>query len=153
MVPSYYDRCLLAAVTPNRYAYESVTFKDGLTIPKGALVGFVSIHNQIDPEIAPDPDAFDPMRSYRKRYSSPDERDKHLAGQTSKENFSFGYGQQACPGRNYAVNVIKLVLSQMLVDYEFKYVAGNTKPTKYHLLEFIIPDPTAKVMMRKRRAA
>ncbi|KAJ8130147.1 hypothetical protein O1611_g3484 [Lasiodiplodia mahajangana] len=141
------------SITPNRYAYESVTFKDGLTIPKGALVGFVAIHNQIDPEIAPNPEVFDPLRSYRRRHSSPDERDKHLAGQPSKENFAFGYGSQACPGRNYAIAVIKMVLSRMLVDYEFKFVEGHTKPTKYHLMEFIIPDPTAKLLMRKRKAA
>ncbi|KAI0401916.1 cytochrome P450 [Xylaria palmicola] len=140
------------SITPNRYAYESVTFKDGLTIPKGALVGFVAIHNQIDPEIAPNPEIFDPMRSYRKRHSSPEEKDKHLAGQPSKENFAFGFGGQACPGRNYAVAVLKMVLSRLIVDYEFKFVEGRTKPTKYHLMEFIIPDPTAKLMMRKRRA-
>ncbi|KAI3318950.1 cytochrome P450 [Xylariaceae sp. AK1471] len=139
------------SITPNRYAYESVTFKDGLTIPKGALVGFVSIHNQIDPEIAPDPEVFDPMRSYRKRHSSAEEKEKHLAGLPSIENFAFGYGSQACPGRLYAVGVLKMVLSRILVDYEFRFVEGNTKPTKYHLLEFIIPDPTAKLMMRKRK--
>ncbi|KAI0458270.1 cytochrome P450 [Xylaria acuta] len=139
------------SITPNRYAYESVTFKDGLTIPKGALVGFVAIHNQIDPEIAPDPQVFDPMRSYRKRHSSPEEKDKHLAGQPSKENFAFGYGAQACPGRNYAVSVLKMVLSRILVDYEIKSIDGHKSPTKYHLMEFIIPDPTAKLMMRKRK--
>ncbi|GAW26838.1 putative cytochrome P450 [Rosellinia necatrix] len=141
------------SITPNRYAYENVTFKDGLTIPKGALVGFVAIHNQIDPEIAPNPEKFDPMRSFVRRHSSPEEKDKHLAGQPSKENFAFGYGGQACPGRNYAVAVLKMVLSRILVDYEFKFVAGHTKPTKYHLMEFIIPDPTAKLMMRKRKSA
>lgn len=93
------------------------------------------------------------MRSYRRRHASPDEKDKHLAGQPSKENFAFGYGSQACPGRNYAVAVLKMVLARILLDYEVKFVEGHTKPTKYHLMEFIIPDPTAKLMIRKRKAA
>ncbi|KAI0418906.1 cytochrome P450 [Xylaria grammica] len=139
------------SITPNRYAYEDVTFKDGLTIPKGALVGFVAVHNQIDPEIAPNPEVFDPTRCLRKRHSAPEEKDKHLAGQPSKENFAFGFGSQACPGRNYAVAVLKMVLSRMLTDYEFKFKPGDAKPKKYHLMEFIIPDPTATLMMRKRK--
>ncbi|KAI0196452.1 cytochrome P450 [Astrocystis sublimbata] len=141
------------SITPNRYAYQDVTFKDGLTVPKGALIGFVAVHNQIDPEIAPNPEVFDPMRSYRRRMVNAEERQKYMAGQPSKENFAFGYGAQACPGRNYAVAVLKMVLSRIIMDYEFKFPEGQTGPTKYHLMEFIIPDPRARLMMRKRKTA
>lgn len=127
--------------------------KDGLQIPKGALLGWVSIHNQIDPAITPRPDAFDPLRSYRKRQASVAEAAKHLAGQPSLENLSFGFGSQACPGRNIAVSVLKMVVSRLLADYEFRFGDHQAKPSNIHLLEFIIPDPKAKLMMRRRKAA
>jgi cytochrome P450 len=116
------------------------------------LIGWVGIHNQIDPEITPDPELFDPMRSYRKRRSSPDEESNHLAGQPSRDNLSFGFGSQACPGRHIAVSIVKMVVSRLLVDYEFKFAEGKEKPSSVHLLEFIFPDPAAKLMMRKRKA-
>lgn len=131
---------------------EDFTFKDGLHIPKGALLGWVSIHNQIDPKIAPDPDRFDPLRSYRKRQVSAEENAKHLAGQPSMENLTFGFGSQACPGRNIAITVLKMILSRILRDYEFKFGEGQARPKNIYLLEFIIPDPKAKLMVRKRRA-
>ncbi|KAH6645042.1 cytochrome P450 [Truncatella angustata] len=140
------------SITPNRYATESFTFSDGLHVPKGALIGWVGIHNQIDPDITPDPKHFDPTRSYRKRHSSLDEETKHLAGQPSRENLSFGYGSQACPGRHIAVSVVKMVVSRLLLDYEFKSSGEKDKPKSIHLLEFIFPDPAAKLMMRKRQA-
>lgn len=142
---------LLRVVTPNRFATESFTFKDGLHIPKGSLLGWISIHNQIDPEVTPEPEVFDPMRCYRKRYSSPDEESKHLAGQPALDSLTFGFGSQACPGRYIAVNVIKMVVSRLLVDYEFKYAEGKAKPRSIHLLEFIFPDPASTLMMRKRQ--
>ncbi|PVH92541.1 putative cytochrome P450 [Periconia macrospinosa] len=138
------------SITPNRYAVEDFTFKDGLHIPKGALLGWVSIHNQVDPAIAPNPDRFDPMRSYRKRQVSAEEASKHLAGQPSLENLSFGYGSQACPGRNFAVSMLKMVVSRLLRDFEFKFDEHQTKPSNIHILEFIIPDPGAKLMMRRK---
>nr|A0A1B4XBJ9.1 RecName: Full=Cytochrome P450 monooxygenase sdnB; AltName: Full=Sordarin/hypoxysordarin biosynthesis cluster protein B [Sordaria araneosa]BAV32146.1 cytochrome P450 monooxygenase [Sordaria araneosa] len=141
------------SITPNRYAVEDFTFKDGLHIPKGALLGWVSIHNQIDPKIAPDPDTFDPLRSYRKRQVSAEENAKHLAGQPSLENLTFGYGSQACPGRNIAITVLKMILSRILRDYEFKFGDGQARPQNIYLLEFIIPDPKAKLMVRKREAS
>lgn len=127
--------------------------KDGLQIPKGALLGWVSIHNQIDPKITPRPEQFDPMRSYRKRQASAVEASKHQAGQPSLENLSFGFGSQACPGRNIAVSVLKMVVSRLLADYEFKFGEHQAKPSNIHLLEFIIPDPKAKLMMRKMKSA
>ncbi|KAK8007934.1 hypothetical protein PG989_001924 [Apiospora arundinis] len=141
------------SITPNRYALEDFTMKDGLQIPKGALLGWVSIHNQIDPKITPRPEQFDPMRSYRKRQASAVEASKHQAGQPSLENLSFGFGSQACPGRNIAVSVLKMVVSRLLADYEFKFGEHQAKPSNIHLLEFIIPDPKAKLMMRKKKSA
>lgn len=131
---------------------EDITFKDGLKIPKGALLGWVSIHNQIDPDVAPEPERFDPMRSYRKRQASALDQSRHLAGQPSLENLTFGYGSQACPGRNIAVSILKMVVARLLHDYEFKFAEGQTKPKNIFLLEFIIPNPRAKLMMRKRVA-
>lgn len=130
---------------------EDITFKDGLRVPKGALLGWVSIHNQIDSNIAPEPEKFDPMRSYRKRQAAAEERHKHLAGQPSLENLTFGFGSQACPGRNIAISILKMVVSRLLRDYEFKFADGQGKPKNLYLLEFIIPDPKARLMIRKRK--
>ena len=142
---------LTVAVAPSRYAIESHTFNDGQHIPAGATISWANYYHQNDPSLAPEPHLFDPMRSYRKRYSSPEQKSKHLAGQAEIDNLTFGYGRGACPGRFFAIGEIKTIVSRLLVEFEFKYPEGKSRPRSIGLNEFSLPDPGAKLMIRKRR--
>ena len=138
-----------STVAPQRMALVPITLKDGTHIPAGARIGFPN--ENILNEVTPDASSFDPMRSYRKRYET-GELHKHKAGQPSKENMHFGYGKLACPGRQFALGEIKMLMVKMLSEFEFKFPDGKGRPGNFYADENICPDPRAKVLMRKRRA-
>lgn len=137
-------------VHPQRVAMEPLTLNDGTRIPAGTHVGWAHHHHVMDPAITPNPEVFDPLRSYRKRHSSPEEMNKHLAGQTEPNRLSFGYGKQACPGRFFAVDEIKTLLVRLLSNYNFKYPQGKNRPKPRYANENVFVDPTARLMMKRK---
>ncbi|KAF2477644.1 cytochrome P450 [Lindgomyces ingoldianus] len=139
-------------LAPQRLAVVPITLKDGTHIPAGTRIACANWNILNDPSTTPSPDTFDPMRSYRKRHES-GEFNKHLAGQTDKDNLSFGHGKQACPGRYFAVGEIKMILARLLVEFEFKYPKGKGRPSNFYADENVFPDPWARLLMRKRREA
>lgn len=132
-------------------ALEHLTLKDGTQIPRGAMIAWAANELDNDPNMVPNPEQFDPLRSYRKRHEDY-EKNKHrfVAGQTSACSLAFGYGSQACPGRYFSIAEVKLVLMRMLVDFEFKFPEGKTSVRHIHVQENIFTDPYAKIMMRVR---
>ncbi|KAI0482757.1 cytochrome P450 [Xylariaceae sp. FL0804] len=137
---------------PQRLAMETITLKDGVRIPEGTRLTFAMRAHMMDPATYPDPQAFDPMRSYRRRMSgAPDERFRHLAGQVTADNLAFGYGNQACAGRQFAVAEIKLIMARLLYEFDFEFPAGKARPHDMYVNENTFTDPAARVMMRKRR--
>ncbi|OJJ05788.1 hypothetical protein ASPVEDRAFT_32144 [Aspergillus versicolor CBS 583.65] len=136
---------------PQRLALTPLTLKDGTHIPKGAMVAWAGHHHANDPSIAPEPEVFDPMRNYRKRHANNGENmNKFVAGQTDINSLSFGYGGQACPGRYFAVSEIKMILARLLVELDFAYPEGKSRPQNMFADENVFMDPKAKLMMRKR---
>ncbi|KAJ8125482.1 hypothetical protein O1611_g8157 [Lasiodiplodia mahajangana] len=132
---------------PQRQVLESLTLKDGTHIPQGSRICWAGYNHTNDPSVTPGPDIFDPMRSYVKRHSSPDQMNKHLAGQTHPDNLSFGYGKAACPGRQFAVNEIKMVMVKFITEYDFKFIDDHdSRPKTIDADEFTFTDPKAKIM-------
>lgn len=145
------DKLEHLTVSPQRVAVEALMLKDGTYIPKGLRVCWAGYHHMNDASVTPNPDIFDPMRSYNKRYASPQQTNRYLAGQTSLDNLAFGYGNQACPGRAFAVGEIKLILARLLSQYEFRFPERiRTRPTSLYADENVFVDPNAKLMMKTR---
>ncbi|KAI0860251.1 cytochrome P450 [Xylaria cubensis] len=143
--------CILL-LAPQRAVVESLTLKDGTHIPKGARICWAGADHMNDPSTTSNPKAFDPMRSYQKRHSSSDQINKHLAGQTSPDNLSFGYGKLACPGRHFAINEMKLLLARFITQYDFKFPDGITsRPQNVYTDEFAMVDPKVRIMMKLRQ--
>ncbi|PWY74047.1 cytochrome P450 [Aspergillus eucalypticola CBS 122712] len=141
-------------LNPQRLAYEDIALRDGTLIPKGSRLAFANYEHSMDPAVYSDPQAFDPMRSYRKRMAHPDQRDRHKAGMTHPDNLAFGYGNQACAGRQFAVAEIKLIMARLLYDFEFDFSADQRargRPQTLHVNENCFTDQGAKLLMRKRR--
>ncbi|KAI0113688.1 cytochrome P450 [Nemania sp. FL0031] len=137
---------------PQRQVLEPLTLGDGTYIPQGSRICWAGYNHTNNPTITPNPGTFDPMRSYVKRHSSPDQMNKHLAGQTHPDNLSFGYGKAACPGRQFAVNEIKMVMAKFITEYDFKFVDGHdSRPKTIDADEFTFTDPKAKIMIRLRK--
>jgi cytochrome P450 len=122
-----------------------ITLKDGTHIPKGARLAWANA-DILDESASPE---FDPMRSYRKRRET-GELNKHGAGQPDQTNLHFGYGNQACPGRFFAIGEIKLLMTKLLSEFEFKFKEGQRRPRTFYADENVFVDPTATLLMRKR---
>lgn len=138
-------------MNPQRIALVPLKLKDGTEIPKGARVAFAGHHHANDPRVAPNPEVFDPMRSYRRRHSGDNANlTKFTAGMTNSDSLSFGYGGQACPGRYFAVGEIKMVMARLLSEFEFKLPDGKPRPSIMYADENVFMDPSAKLMMRRR---
>ncbi|KAL5332550.1 cytochrome P450 [Aspergillus crustosus] len=146
----------LIMLNPQRLAYQDITLKDGTFIPKNYRLAFAAYEHSMDPAIHPNPTAFDPLRSYRKRQAAADQRDKHKAGLTSPENLAFGYGNQACAGRQFAVAEIKLIMARLLYEFEFSFPPGQKgrgdgRPKLLNLNEMCFSEMGVRLLMRKRR--
>ncbi|KAI0161016.1 cytochrome P450 [Hypoxylon sp. FL1284] len=139
-------------LNPQRVANQSFTFKDGTHIAAGTRLTFCNYAHQHDPAVTPNPEAFDPMRSYRKRHSAPEHMNKYISTQLGDTNLTFGYGNQACPGRYFAVAEIKMIMVRLLSEFEFKFFDGQSRPKSRYADENVYPDPDAKILMRRRRS-
>ncbi|OTA68817.1 cytochrome P450 [Hypoxylon sp. EC38] len=137
---------------PQRIVMKPYTLQDGITLPVGFRVAFPGYHHTFDPTTISDPDVFDPMRSYRKRKSSPSEAKKHQAAQPSTSNLAFGYGNQSCPGRYLASAEAKMVVARLLHDFDIQFLPGKSRPQTWYADENSFIDPRAKLMIRKRRS-
>ncbi|KAF1994165.1 cytochrome P450 [Amniculicola lignicola CBS 123094] len=111
-------------LAPSRLAMVPITLKDGTHIPAGTRMACANA--DILSSSLPNPETFDPMRSYRKRHES-GELLKHQAGQTAINNLHFGYGKQACPGRQFAVAEVKMIMSRLLMEYDFEFPKGKSQ--------------------------
>ena len=64
ILPTYYPISILLILpidAPQRRALKNVILKDGIVIPKGALIGFPCIPAGMDPSIYPEPEKFMPF--------------------------------------------------------------------------------------------
>ncbi|KAF2787550.1 putative cytochrome P450 [Melanomma pulvis-pyrius CBS 109.77] len=141
-------------LTPQRQVMQQICLSDGTILPQGTRIAFASAAIAMDPIINPSPEQFDGYRSLHKHQHDLEHGikvNKHAMAVPDKERLVFGHGKQACPGRFFAVNEMKMILARFLVGYEFKFPEGKERPRNFFLEEYIVPDPRAKLMMRNRK--
>jgi cytochrome P450 len=143
---------------------EPFTFDDGTHIPRGTYAAMPIFSIENDPNITPNPEIFDGLRSYRRRHANDDEGRDEAKGAAKREQFQFsslestvlhfGYGKTACPGRYFASLVVKMVIVKMLSEFEFRFNEGGTRPKNLLLHEFLFcwPWPWMEVKRRKNSA-
>jgi cytochrome P450 len=135
-------------VSMRRKALDDIKLHDGLEIPKGAFI-CVSIHQMWDPTIYPEPEKFDGYRFLKRSQIQGHEKDSQFSA-PSMDHMGFGYGKLACPGRFFAVDVIKVLLCHMLLKYEWKLPEGY-KPVVLEAGIRLVVDPAAKLLIRRRQ--
>jgi cytochrome P450 len=100
-----------------------------------------------------DPATFDPFRYSKLRDSNIEHANKYQFATTESSSLHFGHGKFACPGRFFASNEIKLIMSRLLLAYDFKFPEGKGRPVNISADENLYPDPEAMVLIRKRKDA
>lgn len=148
------DKPLL--VSFKRIVKEPLILSDGLTLPTNTYVCVVhtaSIGRESEP--------FDGFRYSKKRdgggcgvegaRSSSSTRDQYSS--TDRDHNTFGHGRYACPGRFIAAVEIKMVLAEMLLRYDVKFIGGEGRPKNMQFAELGFQDPRVRVFVRERREA
>lgn len=137
---------LLVSVSTHRMVMEKMVLSDGLVLEKGTHICFPSKPMGMDDSIVEDALTFNGFRWCE----DPEARSTSLVS-ISPSNMHFGYGRQACPGRFFAANTTKAVLSRLIADYDFKFEDDNAKrPRNLTLGEQIMPNMHTKILLKKR---
>ncbi|GKT86392.1 LOW QUALITY PROTEIN: cytochrome P450 [Colletotrichum tofieldiae] len=129
----------LSAGSFQRKVLKSMKLPNGQTIPEGMFIEVSASGVNSDPEIFPDPDAFDALRFYKlreaKEYAASGTKAAEVVMQAQfvsvgTTHLTFGYGKHACPGRFFAVNEIKMIMANVLCHYDVKLPDGVTERYK-----------------------
>lgn len=130
-----------------RMATSDFQLSDGMKINRGTSM-MVSCHSMWDPAIYSDPHTFDPYRFLKLREVPGWESSFQLVS-PSPAHMGFGLGNQACPGRFFAANEVKIALSHMLLRYDFKLREG-VKPRVRQSGTSLSADAEAEIAIRRR---
>jgi cytochrome P450 len=64
---------------------------------------------------------------------------------------SFGHGRQACPGRFFAVRLLKTVIAEIIMRYDLRFSAGiQTRPESLDWEPICPPDTSLILEFRSR---
>lgn len=84
----------------------------------------------------------------------PGNENKHQFVSTSPESLNFGHGNHTCPGRFFASNEIKVILVELLRNWDFRLVGGVTgeeaRPKSLGIEFSSVPDPEVEIEIRRR---
>lgn len=145
-----------------------ITLSTGHHLPYNTVVGFghpfypsstIPSEHIIRGKSQPPLNEFHPFR-YSQLRSIKGEENSHQFVASDPNNINFGYGRNACPGRFFASNEIKVILIELLTRYDVglgpqgQGEGGEFKRPK--TLEFgsnYAPNPAAKVWFRQREGA
>lgn len=130
-----------------RYATEDLSLSGGMTVPKGTVLG-VSTDNMWDESVYPDARTFKPDRFLKMRRTIPGQENSSQFSSPSINHMGFGYGVHACPGRVFATTLVKIVLCQLLLTYEWR-LAGSEQPIMPYGLN-LLASPFAGLEIRRR---
>lgn len=118
---------------------DGFTFSNGLHVPHGAILAAPLKAIQQDPMNYPG--GFNPRRAL--------EDPAHPNVTTITPEFlNFGLGRPACPGRWFAVNMQKLALAHLLLEYDFQRV--DMRPPGVRKVTLVEPCGRSKIFLRRR---
>ena len=124
------------------------TFKDGFHLPANTLISFPMAELNHDADIWPDSATFDGHRFLRMRQNGdPGAWQFAFVGENS---INFGAGAHACPGRYYASQEMKMVIAQLLLDFEIEWPEGKSRPPCMIRDFQTPPDAMAEMMFRRK---
>ncbi|KAM7211717.1 Cytochrome P450 [Rhypophila decipiens] len=145
-------------------------FHDGLSIPVGSRIAVPSLAIRTDVANYADPLRFDGFRFARMKTSeragsssSPDEErtgdeeGRFSASTPSEAYLPFGLGRHACPGRWYAILMIKIIFTELILAYDLKWdlnegVIQKVRPASLSLNGMFMPNQKQMVWLRRRKS-
>ncbi|KAM0323650.1 hypothetical protein ACHAQA_008585 [Verticillium albo-atrum] len=131
-----------------RKSSQEIVLSNGFCIPKGSKLEVPTGAIGMDDSIYENAEVFDGLRFWRMRQAK-DKMIKHQFLSVSSHDLDWGYGRHACPGRYMADITIKLLMAEILLNFEIK----NPKDQpRYANIEFdgqTMPNTDGEVLMRR----
>ncbi|KAK0212142.1 cytochrome P450 [Desarmillaria ectypa] len=121
-------------------------FSDGTVVPAGCQVAVDSFSTHSGEENYENPLEFRPWR-FSERRKQEGEAIRHQMVTPSLDFVFFGHGRPACPGRFFAVNELKALMSYVLVNFDVKM---DRVPPPMWFSSDQSPNQSSKVLFRKR---
>nr|QHD43136.1 P450 oxygenase [Chaetomium globosum] len=120
-------------------------------LPAGCFICVDAHHIDFSPQLWEDPERFDGLRHYRAR-QKPENGNRFKFANLGPDAPGWGDGPQACPGRMFADNTLKIILAHILTHYDLELPPGQGKPEKGSMPNgSMSPDTKAKVLFRSRK--
>ncbi|EAQ82992.1 hypothetical protein CHGG_10810 [Chaetomium globosum CBS 148.51] len=132
-------------------APEGIVTPSGVRIPRGVTVNVPSYPVFQDSAIYPDAREFKPFRFAEQRSDESVEYVKRAAkafATTSTDYLAFGHGRNACPGRFFAANELKLMLAHLVLSYDIDI--GGERPRNSWFGLNRVPPLQATIRIKKR---
>jgi cytochrome P450 len=132
-------------------AKDGIVTPSGVRIPRGFTVNVPSYPVFQDGEIYPDAREFKPFRFAEQRSDESVEYVKRAAkafATTSTDYLAFGHGRNACPGRFFAANELKLMLAHLVLSYDIDI--GGERPRNSWFGLNRVPPLQATIRIKKR---
>lgn len=136
-----------SAASVNRYLYADVKLSDGTVLPKGSRIWIAGRYN--DPDLYPDPEKFDACRFLNLRTKAGKSNTWQHTSMTP-QHLGFGFGDHGCPGRFFASNELKIALSFLLVNYDWKLPDMPANPTFISFGIGNLLSPLCRLSYRRR---
>ena len=103
---------------------DPVRLSDGKVLRPGQHICLAAYETSKDPSIVAG-DEFDGLRSWRMRERGrPEDAQKHQFANIDREHLHFGVGNNVCPGRWLASNLLKMIIGEMLLRFDLKFLDG-----------------------------
>ena len=122
----------------------------GLHIPRGCHISSSASAMQRDPDFTgmEDADQYDPLRYCDREENATTTQQRLSAVQISDKFLAFGLGKNACPGRFFAVQTLKIMLGHLFTHYDFEPLAE--RPKFFMFGELAMPSESTMVRIRRR---
>ncbi|KAH8892091.1 cytochrome P450, partial [Thozetella sp. PMI_491] len=136
---------------------EGLDLPDGTHLQRGAWVGVPIIGVHQDERFYPDSTTYDPYRfiKLRNKVTNKTTTDQGIstseldAARPGTAYLGFGYGRHACPGRLFAVLMMKTLLAHLTVHYVVE--ATGPQPKTKVIGDTAMPPVSATMRVRKRK--
>ncbi|PBK82180.1 cytochrome P450, partial [Armillaria gallica] len=130
----------------DRVARKDFVFSDTTVVPAGSHIAVAALCTHLDEENYEDPLEFKPWR-FSERRKQEGESIRHQMATLSLDFVFFGHGRSACPGRFFAVNELKALMSYVLMNFDVKM---DKVPPSMWFSGGQYPNQSSKVLFRKR---
>lgn len=139
---------------------DGLVTEEGIRLPKGSYISFLSYPLQCDAETFEKPLQYDPFRFSRAREAAGDAEGKPGLSNlsfvsTSPQHLPFGYGNHSCPGRFLVDFELKMILAYVLENYDVEFPAeyGDKRPPNSWIAEAFAPPSGVKIRVRRQKGA